>query len=270
MDAEIRAFSLISEKALDDRAVEELARSISYSASLGGEALGSLTRREAELSFGDLLEPIEPDVATSRSGVRFSVTLADDPGMVLAVLFLSEAAAVALADVFFGGPGEGVERRLTDIEAQAVTSSMANVIAPVVAVLSGLEGCRVSLEHVKAAPLPSASLVELAMRFVVGSAEIEAALFAPDPDGSGVDLTSRDAMAETVKGMPVDVEIELASVQMAALEVQALSDGDVIVFDAAPDSEALARSGDQELLRGRVGEDAGRRFLEVTEVLVAS
>lgn len=269
MDAEIRAFSLISEKALDDRAVEELARAISFAASLGGEALGALTRRECSLNFGDLLEPIEPDVARARSGVRFSVTLADDADTVLAVLFMSEAAAVAIADVFFGGPGEGVERRLTDIEAQAVTSSMPGVIAPAVSVLSGLEGCTVAIEYVKSAPLPSSSLVELSMQLVVGTAEIEAALFAPDPDGSGVDLTARDAMAETVKDMPVDIEIELASVQMAAVDVQSLSDGDVIVFDAAPDGEALARSGDQELLRGRVSEDAGRRFLEVSEVLVA-
>jgi len=238
-------------------------------ATLGGEVLASLTRRECELTFGDLLDPIEPEVATSRDGARFSVTLADDPEMVLAVLFLSESEAIALADVFFGGPGEGAERRLTDIEAQAIVSSMSGVIAPVISVLSGLEGCRLDIEYVKKAPLSSATLVELSMQIAVGSGTIDAAVFAPDPDGAGVDLSSRDAMADKVKDMPVDVDIDLATVQMAAVDVQALADGDVIVFDAAPDALAVARSGEQELLRGRLGEEAGRRFLEVTEILVS-
>lgn len=270
MAAEIRAFNLISEKALDDRAVEELARSVSFAAILGGEALGALTRRESELTFGDLLPPIEPETARNRAGIRFSVVSADDPEMVLAVFLASTEAAVALADVFFGGPGEGSERRLTDIEARAISSSLAGVISPVVGVLAGRENCRVALTHDRDAPLPSAELVELSMSVTVGSVSIEAALFAPNPDGAVGESSSRDHMAQNVKDMPVPVDIDLACVQMAAADVQALADGDVIVFDAAPDSEAVARSGDRELLRGRVGEASGRHFLEVTEVLVGS
>jgi hypothetical protein len=268
--AEIRAFNLVSEKALDDRAVEELARSVAFAAVLGGEALGALTRRESELSFGDLLEPIETETARSRPGIRFSVALADDPEMILGVLFASTTSAVALADVFFGGPGEGGERRLTDIEARAISTSIAGIIAPVLGVLSGREKCQAVLTYVKDAPLPAADLVELSMKLTVGEVSVEAALFAPNPDVMTGDYSARDQMAQTVKNMHVPVDIDLASVQMAAGDVQALADGDVIVFDAAPDDEAVARSGERDLLRGRIGESSGRRFLEVTEVLVGT
>ncbi len=270
MAAEIRAFNLVSEKALDDRAVEELARSVAFAAVIGGESLGALTRRESALTFGDLLAPIEPETAGSRPGIRFSLAVTGDPGAILGVLFVSTASAVALADLFFGGPGEGIERRLTDIEARAISTSLNGIIAPVLGVLTGREKCDVVLTHVKDAPLPGSDLVELSMQLTVGAVTVEAALFAPNPDGVSGDSSARDKMAETVKDMPVPVEIDLASVQMAAGEVQALADGDVIVFDAAPDSEAVARSGERELLRGRIGEEAGRRFLEVTEVLVGS
>ena len=58
MESDIRVFSLISETALDDRAVEELAYAVANAGTLGGEALGALTRRESDLLFGDLLEPM--------------------------------------------------------------------------------------------------------------------------------------------------------------------------------------------------------------------
>ncbi len=267
---EIRAFNLISEKALDDRAVEELARSVAFAAVLGGESLAALTRRECELSFGDLLEPIEPEVATERSGIRFSVCLADDPDVVIGVLFAATPSAVALADIFFGGPGEGADRRLTDIEARAISTSMPGIISPVLSVLTGREKCDVVLSPVKDAPLPGSDLVELSMQLTIGSISVDASLFAPNPDGATGDTSARDKMAATVQDMPVPVDIDLASVNMAAAEVQALADGDVIVFDAPTDTEAIARSGDRQLLRGRIGEDEGRRFLEVTEVLVSA
>lgn len=270
MEADIRAFSLVSERALDDRAVQELARGVAKAAVLGGEVLGAITRREATLSFGDLLVPIDGHAAESRSGVRFTITVEGDPDVTLAVLHTSESSAVALADVFFGGPGSGAERQITEIESQAISTSMGGVVAPVVAVLSGLEGCQIELHPVRDASLPAPKLVELTLQLQIGETTIDAALFAPDPDGARVDLSSRDAMAETVKDMPVDVDIELASVEMAAVDVQALADGDVIVFDSAPDDDAVARSGTQDLLRGRIGEESGRRFLEVTEVLVSS
>lgn len=269
MAPELRAFSLVSERALDDRAVEEFARSVAYSATLGGEALGAITRRESTLNFGDLLAPIDHKSAQNRAGVRFAISLAEDAEAVLGVLFATQESAVALADVFFGGPGQGEERRLTDIEARAISTSMDGVLAPVLAVFSGLEGCTISLEAVREAPLPSGNLVELSLQIAIGDVSIDASVFAPDPDGARVDLTSRDTMTQTVKDMPVDVDIDLASVQMAAVDVQALADGDVIVFDAAPDAEAVARSGSQDLLRGRLGEKSGRRFLEVTEILVS-
>ncbi len=270
MAAEIRAFNLISDKALDDRAVEELAHAVAFAAVLGGEALGALTRRESELSFGDLLPPIEPETARNRAGIRFSVVAAEDPEVVLGVLFATTGSAVALADVFFGGPGEGTERRLTDIEARAISTSLAGVVSPVVGVLTGREKCHVVLSYDKDAPLPGVDLVELSMNLTIGSVSVEASLFAPNPDGVVGDSSARDQMAHNVKDMPVPVDIDLACVQMAAADVQALADGDVIVFDAAPDSEAVARSGDRDLLRGRVAESSGRRFLEVTEVLVGS
>jgi len=270
--AEIRAFNLISDKALDDRAVEELAHAVSFAAVLGGEALGALTRRESQMLFGDLLEPIEAHAARSRAGVRFSVALHNDPEEILGVLFATIPSAVALADVFFGGPGEGTDRRLTNIEARAISDSLASVLGPVVSVLNAREKCQVTLTHLKDAPLPGSDLVELSMQLTVGEVSIDASLFAPNPDGAvgDDDSSSREQMAETIKDMPVPVDIDLASVQMAAGEVQALANGDVIVFDASPDNEAIARSGERDLLRGRVGESSGRRFLEVTEVLVSS
>lgn len=270
MEPELRVFSLISETTLDDRAVEELAYGVANSGTLGGEALGALTRRESALIFGDLLEPIEPTTARERAGVRFSMTLADDPETVLGVFIISQKCAVALADLFFGGPGEGTERRLTEIEGQAITSLAGGVIAPVVGVLSGREGCHIALHQMKDAPLPSSNIVELAMTMSVGAASIDASLLVPDPDGGRIDASSREAMEAKVKDMPVDVEIDLASVEMAASEVQSLAAGDVIVFDSPQDSEAIARTGSQDLLRGRVADRGGRRILEVTEMLVSS
>ena len=270
VDQKIRAFNLVSEPMLDDQAVAELAQAVSFASILGSEALAALTRRESELSFGDLLEPLTPTMAHSRAGIRFEIRLGEDHDVVLGVLFASEAAAVALADVFFGGPGEGVARRLTDIEAHAVSSSIGGVIAPVIGVVTGRERCSVHLQHVKSATLPSDTLVELVTTLIVGGTAIEVSLFVPNPDGTTVDGSSREHMVQRVSEMPVDVEIDLAQVQMGALDVQALSDGDVVVFDAAPDSEATVRSGSTDLLRGRVAEREGRRFLEVTEVLVTT
>lgn len=270
MELDIRAFNLISEKALDDRAVEELAYAVAHAGTLGGEALGATTRRESELTFGDLLEPVDLAAVRSEPGARFLVTLASDPDVVLGVFFASETFAVALADLFFGGPGEGAERRLTDIEAQAISSLAGGAIAPVVGVLSGREGCHVALHPVKEAELDTPAIVKLSMQMTVGGSVIEAALFAPDPDGSSVDGTSRDAMTAKVRTMPVEIDIDLARVEMAAAEVQALAEGDVIVFDVSQDTEVTARTGSEELLRGRVSETGGRRLLEVTQVLATS
>jgi hypothetical protein len=269
VDQELRTFDLMAEPVLDDRAVEELANAVGYAAVLGGEALGALTRRESELTFGDLLQPLGAEDARTRNGVRFTVTLTDDSDSVLAVMFATESAATGLADLFFGGPGEGAERRLTQIEARSVTASLGGVIAPVVAVLTGREGCKVQLKLVKQADLPAADLVELSFQVTVGDTTIDAALFVENPDGSIAGTEFRDAIAKTVQDMPVAVNIDLAHVQMAAAEVQALSDGDVVVFDATPDDDAIVRAGSRELLRGRLGERSGRRFLEVTEVLVS-
>ena len=269
VDQELRTFDLMAEPVLDDRAVEELAKAVAHAAVLGGEALGALTRRESELTFGDLLQPLGTEEARTRNGVRFSVTLADDSCTVLAVMFASESAATGLADLFFGGPGEGAERRLTQIEGRSVTSSFGGVIAPVIAGLTGREGCQLQLEMVNQAELPGTDLVELSLQVTVDGRTMDAALFVENPDGSISGTDFRDAIAETVQDMPVSVDIDLARVQMSASEIQALSDGDVVVFDATPEDDATIRAGSRELLRGRVGERSGHRFLEVTEVLVS-
>ncbi len=266
MDGNAQPFDLIGEPKLDDDAVVALAVAVQEAAVLTAETLAGVTRRPATVSIGDLLEPVKArDLSTDGVACEIS-TIGGGP---LAILLLNDENTVALADVFFGGPGSRAERRPAPIEVQAIVSSLPSVIEPVVAAVTSSGGHEIQMRASDSITAPAADLVRLDLSFDIDGVEIEAALFAPDPDRAGPAGGTSAEMLQLAAGIPVQFDVDLGSIPMLATEVQGLATGDIVIFDVGVDDEVTVRSGNREFLRGSVDDTAGRRMLSVTEVLSA-
>lgn len=266
MDGNAQPFDLIGEPKLDDDAVVALAVAVQEAAVLTAETLAGVTRRPATVTIGDLLEPVKARDLPSE-GVACEISTVG--GSPLAILLLSDENTVAIADVFFGGPGSGAERRPAPIEVQAIVSSLPPVIEPVVAAVTSSGGHEIQMRASDEITAPAADLVRLDLSFDIDGVEIQAALFAPDPDRAGPTGGTSAEMLQLAAGIPVQFDVDLGSIPMQAGEVQGLATGDIVIFDVGLDDEVTVRSGNREFVRGSIDESAGRRMLSVTEVLSA-
>lgn len=66
--------------------------------------------------------------------------------------------------------------------------------------------------------------------------------------------------------MPLELDIELASVEMPAVDIGTLAVGDVVIFDVPADAPVTARHDSEPLFEGLVRVREDRRLLEVTGV----
>ncbi len=264
----IRTFDLVSAPALDDRAVQELAQSLREAAVSASEALGGVTRRESALDLGDTLEPVPRADVAELAGASFHVIDPLDSGAVIGLLHLDDEQAVGLADLFLGGPGRGVDRRLTSIETKAILQLMGEVLAPLVGAATYRSQGPVALVEANDVSGLEEHLVRLAITLAVGAESVEAALYVADPDKSGVSggAEARKLVTASVATMPIELDIDLAAVNMPASDIRSLATGDVVVFDVPTSAPVVARHGRHDLLEGRVNESSGRRLFEVTKI----
>ena len=248
--------------------MQELAQSLRDAGQESSEALGAVTRRESAVELGDTLDPVSRSVAIDEPGARFLVVDPLDADSVVGLLHLTDESAVALADLFLGGPGTGVERRLTEIETHGISRLTADVVAPIVAAATYRTLGPVRLIETSEPSGLEEFLVRVGLSLTVGSHSINASLFVADPDKVGVSggAEARKMVTASVATMPIELEIDLAAVNMPASDVQSLATGDVIVFDVPTNAPATARHGRHRLLDGRVSNADGRRLFEVTQV----
>jgi flagellar motor switch protein FliM len=187
--------------------------------------------------------------------------------VVVGVFNVSDSDAIAVADIFFGGPGTGADRRLAPIELTAITSSLPQVLQPIIEAVAPTAAHGVALVPASDSGIEAPDLVRLDLTFTIDEVEVAASIHVPDPDKSAsVDGPSNDLL-EIVSGMPLRFDVDLADVSMAASDVQELAEGDVILFDSPPDGDVTVRSGNREFLRGTINGSDGRRTLCVTQVL---
>lgn len=264
MEGDVQPFDLIGEPKLDDHAVEALAVAVQEAAIVSAETIAGVTRRPSTLTIGDILEPVRARDLSS-TGVAVEVSTVGGPP--LALLVLSDENTVALADVFFGGPGNGADRRPAPIEVQAIVSSLAPIIEPVVAAVTISGGHELQLRASDDVTAPSADLVRLDLAFDIDGVAIEVALFAPDPDKAGPATGTSSEMLRVAGEIPVQFDVDLGAVPMSAGEVQGLATGDIVIFDVGLDDEVTLRSGNRDFLRGSIDDSSGRRTLSITEVL---
>ena len=267
----IRTFDLVSTPVLDDRAVQELAQAMLEAAQSASEALGGVTRRMSTLELADTLDPIGRSAVVDQSGARFMVLDPLDGDSVLGLLHLTEGDATALADLFLGGPGRGAERRLTRIESMAITQLVGEIVAPIAAAATHRSLGAVRITETNDPEGLEEHLVRVGITVQVGSESIPGSLYVADPDKAGVSggAEARKLVTSNVATMPIQLDIDLAAVNMPAADIHTLATGDVILFDVPTNAVATARHGRHRLLDGRVTDAEGRRFLEVTQVHTA-
>lgn len=264
MEGDVQPFDLIGEPKLDDHAVEALAVAVQEAAIVSAETVAGVTRRPSTLTIGDILEPVRARDLPSE-GVAVEIAMVG--GAPLALLILTDENTVALADVFFGGPGNGADRRPAPIEVQAIVSSLPPIIEPVVAAVTASGGHEIQLRASDSVTAPSAELVRLDLAFDIDGVAIELAVFAPDPDKAGPATGTSSEMLQLAGEIPVQFDIDLGAVPMTAGEVQGLATGDIVIFDVGLDDEVTVRSGNRDFVRGSIEDSNGRRRLSVTEVL---
>lgn len=177
-----------------------------------------------------LLEVATPDAVWAPLGCGLA-----DPG----VLLLSSDAAVALADLYLGGVGEGEERPCTALEAELLIRHTLPALRPLAAALAdhgvtGFQAGPVSddpLPHgggeVVAVPLdlelPSGTTIRLTLCLPAKSllpGEVEPAPAAPSN-------AARDVLGD----IPVEVAVRLGASIVSAGDIEDLRPGDVIRLD---------------------------------------
>lgn len=265
MTLDPRPFDLVGEPLLDDRAVEALARAVADAAVLTGETLSGAIRREAVAEVGEILEPVTRTEIATRDAVAFEVR--SDDGTTIALVAFEPSEAIALADLFFGGPGTGAERTPTSMELQAITMQLPPILGPLLDVIGGAQGRPTTMCEAAMQDTPGEELVRLVTSMTIGETTIETEIYAPDPDQSPMANSSNEALVDLVGAMPISFDVELGDVVMTALDARELAVGDVVVFDQRIDDPATVRSGNRTFVRGELHVDESRRRLEVTDVL---
>lgn len=260
----IHPVDLLAAPALDERAVKEFARAMRAAVSEATEILGGTTRRQCELTLSDILEPAHRAELDELTGTTFALRSA---GTTLGVLHVDEEQAIALADLFLGGPGVGDDRPVADIELAVIGRAMPAILAPIVgtATFSSIDSLEVQSDKDLAGV--AAYLVRSDLSITIGKAEITGALYVRDPDRAGpVSGGQEPVVTRSAATMPLSIDIELATVEMPAAEIGTLAVGDVVIFDVPSDAPVTARYDDKALFEGRVRVQNDRRLLEVTGV----
>ena len=260
----IRPVDLLAAPALDERAVKELARAMRAAVAEASETLGAITRRQSDLRLSDILEPAVRAELDELTGTMFAVR---SSGTTLGVLHIEDEQAVALADLFLGGPGSGEDRPVADIEVAVIAHAMPAILTPIVATATFTTIDGLAMESDKDLAGLAQYLVRSDITITIGAAEITGALFVRDPDRAGpVSSGQEPVVTRGAATMPLSLDIELATVEMPAADVGTLAVGDVVIFDVPSDAPVTARYDDKALFEGRIEIRDDRRLLEVTGV----
>ncbi|MGI9607327.1 MAG: FliM/FliN family flagellar motor C-terminal domain-containing protein [Acidimicrobiales bacterium] len=275
MANDIRPHDLTAKPPLSDKAVEQLARSITASVADAADALTGATRSECSIVLADVLTPASRDDVLDPDRMQMIVTVSNSDGAeeIVGLLSIAASSAVGMADLFLGGPGHGVERPTTAIERHAIAQVSTPIVAPLARAATFRETGTVALHEVDdahAALIP-AQLVTLAATWNIDDTSIEVDLHVVDPDqsaGSQEISVARAALENNVSTLPIDLTIDLAATSMHASEIHALAPGDVVVFDTPATGEAVATHRGRTMLEGRIAEIGDRRQFEVTTTRV--
>ena len=267
-DDTVRTVDLIAAPALDERAVQEFARAMRTAVDNATEVLGGTTRRESELSISDILEPSTRSELDELVGTMLALRGA---GTTLGVLHLDDAQTVALADLFLGGPGTGEDRPAADIELHVIGRSMGPILQPIVSTATFTTVDQLDIVVDRDLNGLAAYLVRTDLTMKVGGVEVTAGVYVRDPDRAGpaTDAMGGPVVTASAATMPIELDIELASVDMPAADIGTLAVGDVVIFDVPADAPATARHEATTLFEGQIHYDDDRRLLEVTSVRTA-
>lgn len=259
---------------LSEEAIKGLSAALERSRDDAGDTLGAITRRPSTVETGELLEPIDLALARAQNITLFAVAGADQ-GIAdsHALIALEERDAVAVTDLFIGGPGLGTDRILTEIEVAVLSTELPAIVAPLINAVMFDDELDSSTLHVVEIgdELPiSNRLVRLGVRLTVDGRSIDIALLIPDPDTAETSTPkpfSRSELAVAVAGVEVELVVNLGEVAIAGYELEQLAPGDVIRLDHSEGERVVAEVDGIAVLEGRVGDHHGRIALSVERIV---
>ncbi|MEE9415082.1 MAG: FliM/FliN family flagellar motor switch protein [Acidimicrobiales bacterium] len=272
-----RAHDFSQPSPLSDEAIKGLSTALERSRGDAADILGAITRRPSTIETGELLEPIDLALARAQNITLFAVTGADQ-GIAEshALIALEERDAVAVTDLFIGGPGVGADRPLTEIEVAVLSTELPAIVAPLInAVMfdEQLDSSKLLVVEV-GDPLPTNNrLVRLGVRLTVAERSIDIALLIPDPDAvaeAAPKPFSRAELADAVAAVEVELVVNLGEVAVAGYELEQLALGDVIRLDHSASDRVVAEVDGIAVLEGHVGDNHGRLALSVERIIQPS
>jgi hypothetical protein len=235
---------------------EAVLEPVGRGASRAALVLSTILRRTAKATVGvpGAADTLRSDnrrwFAFAQSGVRFGMPPGDLAGM---------------AETFLGAPARRLERGVTPLEASVLMPRLTEALRPLAIEVGGTLLADAGLHEV-VGPDTDEGGVGVPVALEIDGVEFDLVVTATPTGRHVAPVTDRDAMAEIVETVPLELVVGFPLVAVPSEELRSVDIGDVIRLDQATDSLLSGTVGGQCILRGRAGQNRRRLTVEVVEV----